>query len=1082
MDLVDILPHDLAFLTEVVRRNSGLHATALPRDQRLDEPAVRLRWRRWLRFGAGNDWRLLRRRMRAEGLRPAVLYQPREVAILPAWAGTLQAIRQEARQLGRNPQALRGLLPEGAMALPFSDLLAPCLVVARRRLSTLQTTDAARGTADCLGEQALATLELALLRRLGQIVGPSLLTLFGSRGGVPPALGILLAQAGAPPRAQYDAFVVEQLSSGLQGLGEGWPVALRLLAELLDQWAESTAEFASRLCADADAIRDVIFPGEPALGRVVTLGNELSDPHAEGRTVFKIEFEDGRRLVYKPRPMEMEAIFSDTLAWLNAAWQMPHPRQRVARVLTRLDYGWMEWIESEAMTDPEDAAVYHWRLGGLTAVLRALRGMDMHRENIVAAGAFPVFVDVECLLHPSAVPFLEMPAPPQSDLNSGLLYCGLLPFYESTEGPGGMTNLGAIASTAQDRGPPAVIYRHVNSDWMCLGRQAIVRSIHHQPQTENGWVNAFDHAGRIAAGYRETLAYLLIHREWLLANSRSPWRALGQARGRHLARNTWNYGLLMNGALDPEAMTDGICFDLTFEPLHRHLHLLTPGYRSMAVAERRDLHRLDVPRFGFAAASRLLFDAHGQPLGEMHAQTPYDAMATQLRGLRVEDVTREAELLQQVLTEYRPQVHTTLGAAAAELCSRRLGTSESVWLSLGMRGGGVSVGPMAPGLYSGTTGVAFALAAAGRVLQCEKSAGLAQALLGESLHLLVSEPSRDTLLPIGYDQGLAGLLYTYHACADLCDGTALRDEAGRRVGNWVANFDPARALRPGQTLDLLNGAAGLLSVLLRWHQVYPDEGRWLDAARRCGDHLLRQARPEARGISWGATGAVGLSGLSHGGSGFALALAALYRASGETSYRRTAFAAVEYEATLFAPGLGNWRDLRGFRGDDVQQVVRCGCSWCHGAPGIALVRAALLNLLADDLSDIEQLTLERELELALTTTRAMLAHRPQTMVDDLCCGSAGSIDILLECGRLLDRPELMKAAHDEANARAAALQTSRYWFTGQGMAGADLSLFKGLASQVYLQARLIAPDIVPCVLLPVAVRTGVRLDHRTQGG
>lgn len=34
------------------------------------------------------------------------------------------------------------------------------------------------------------------------------------------------------------------------------------------------------------------------------------------------------------------------------------------------------------------------------------------------------------------------------------------------------------------------------------------------------------------------------------------------------------------------------------------------------------------------------------------------------------------------------------------------------------------------------------------------------------------------------------------------------------------------------------------------------------------------------------------------------------------------------------------------------------------------------------------------------------------------------------------------------------------------MASADLSLFKGLASQVYLQARLSAPDEVPCVLLP----------------
>ncbi len=69
------------------------------------------------------------------------------------------------------------------------------------------------------------------------------------------------------------------------------------------------------------------------------------------------------------------------------------------------------------------------------------------------------------------------------------------------------------------------------------------------------------------------------------------------------------------------------------------------------------------------------------------------------------------------------------------------------------------------------------------------------------------------------------------------------------------------------------------------------------------------------------------------------------------------------------------------------------------------------------------------------------------MIDDLCCGTVGRLDILLERWRRTARP--------------------RYWFTDQPMAGTDLSLFKGIASQAYLQARLEAPASVPCLLLPL---------------
>lgn len=1011
---------DHAFLAEVVRRNIGLQAEVLPRALRVQEAAVRQRWKRWLRYAAGNDWRLLRRRMRAEGLRPGALFLPRTAQSWPDWAFTLQEIRAQARRLATMPGAADGLLPPGAQAVPFAELLAPCLVVARRRLDALLAAPSGGKASERMVASSTAALERTLLRRLGQACGPVLLAAFDAKRAAPPMLAMLVEQSEQAPRKAYRAFVHEQLASGLETLGGKWPVALRLMAQLTEQWADSTAELVLRLDRDAKLIQEAIFPGAPALGRVASIDSGLSDPHAEGRTVLEVTFEDARRLVYKPRPMDMERIFADTLRGLEATWTTPHPAQRIPRVLALGDYGWMEWIDAAPLGGAEEAAVYHWRLGGLMAVLRAMRGTDMHRENLVAAGAYPVFVDVECLLHPSAQPFLEIPAAAAgagAEPLAALLHTGMLPFYESTED--GLNNLGAIAGSAQTQGSQETVFQHVGTDWMRMGQQPIQRSTHHQPRSAAGWVNAFEHVASIAAGYQATLAHLLQHREWLLTAPDSPWQALPQARGRHLARSSWHYGLLLQGAVAPESLTDGLMFDLTFEPLNRHLHLVTAGYRSMAAAERRDLRRLDVPRFGFAADSLLLHDAHGRPLQPMHVQTPLATMASQLRALSAEQVHGEAAMLASALAEYRPAADASLATLTADLRGRAQAHFEGParWIGLTMQGEAVRIGPLGPGLYAGTAGLALALAGAGRALACRSSTALAMDTLREAMESVAQLPSDVAPLPLGLDQGLAGLLYAADACAALGDAPALRDEAHRCLRSRIETLNPGRHALPGRSLDLLNGLAGLVGVLLRWAHVFPGERLWREAARRCGAHLLHQARPEAAGISWGAPGTAGLSGLSHGNSGFALALAALYRADGDPAYRRAAFDALDYEATLFAPEWGNWRDLRGFRGGDVQQVRRCGCSWCHGAPGIALARAALLTLLADDLSAGEHERLTRELETALTSTRTQLARRPQILLDDLCCGSAGSIDILLECGRLLRRPELVQAARDEARAR-----------------------------------------------------------------
>ncbi|MGH9042494.1 MAG: lanthionine synthetase LanC family protein [Acidimicrobiia bacterium] len=74
------------------------------------------------------------------------------------------------------------------------------------------------------------------------------------------------------------------------------------------------------------------------------------------------------------------------------------------------------------------------------------------------------------------------------------------------------------------------------------------------------------------------------------------------------------------------------------------------------------------------------------------------------------------------------------------------------------------------------------------------------------------------------------------------------------------------------------------------------------------------------------------------------------------------------------------------------------CSWCHGAPGIALARAAIADLNPAGGED-------RMLEAALATTQR---RRPPG--GHLCCGEAGIADVLLEVGRRRGRPELIDAA------------------------------------------------------------------------
>jgi class II lanthipeptide synthase len=171
-------------------------------------------------------------------------------------------------------------------------------------------------------------------------------------------------------------------------------------------------ELLHRLALDRHEVAATLGSGRPC-GRVLEARSGLSDPHDGGRTVAVVRFASGLRVVYKPRPLGLEAAFHRFVTWWNR--QAGGPALFAPRSLDRGAYGLMEFVAHEGCADRAAAGRYWERAGALLAVALLLDATDLHCGNVIAHGEHPVLVDLETLLQP------RWPGEERSLLDTGLV-------------------------------------------------------------------------------------------------------------------------------------------------------------------------------------------------------------------------------------------------------------------------------------------------------------------------------------------------------------------------------------------------------------------------------------------------------------------------------------------------------------------------------------------------------------------------------------------------------------------------------------------------------------------------------------
>lgn len=875
------------------------------------------------------------------------------------------------------------------------------------------------------------------------------------------------------PRQYYEQYV--QSKGRLRSVVETYPVLGRLLARYVEQWWNVIETFCERLRQDRQSLATRLGDGE--LGAVTGLSPH-GDPHRDGQQVLQVQFAAGERVAYKPRDVRPEAGFGELANWLSARTDVP--RLRTPDCLVRGGYGWMEWIDRAPVSDTAAVGRFFRRAGAVLCLLYATNFVDGHIENLVAAGEYPIVVDLETLCTPSLPESLRPPGGgAASARQNSVLRTGVLPEEDPDSDFEEMAGLDAPAGAYT--GMDERVFKRVNTDLMELTyEEGVAFPGESLPEVDGEPAEPGAYVDEIVAGFRAAYTALLADQAAFIDRVEA---AFGDAQFRYVYRPSIAYSVARVPMRTPECQRTGRALGCRIEQLAGPIvtgdidDQMWPLYE----AERRALWRGDVPRFSVPAnGTRIAHDGEfivdafeASPLRQVRrrieglsktdceaqvalARAAYDGSPTRLahhssdRALvRVgADEPGERGVPDGPTAEFDPLITAERLFERVRTEVRRAPDGSLQWDRLRCGDDGVRLAPIGEDLYEGRLGIAVfaaALAAITGDAECRAFATRVADTVATSL----DDPPED----VGIGTGVGATVYGYTLLGEL-----LSADRYHTVARHLAERLTIDRLRAAGTHDVVSGTAGGIIALLGVADRIGDTAA-RERAIVAGEHLLA-CRTEIDGRCVPPVTIDGYldrpaTGMAHGLSGVAVAFGRLAAVTDDERFRRAAREAIELESKRYDPDRNNWRSPT--TGD-----TRWMPGWCRGRSGVGLSRLALVDLLGDE-------------RLARDRDRALAGTNPDRLdrLDHLCCGNCSRIDLLVTADQWCDTPSVHRGDHQTYRARALRLaaMVARRARTDGSYSLPDAtdqwpnpSLFQGLSGIGYTFLRLEHPGL-PCLTL-----------------
>lgn len=795
--------------------------------------------------------------------------------------------------------------------------------------------------------------------------------------------------------------------------------------ELLDMQLEvfnhaifAIVEMIERIQVNHSELMKKFFKGEHNVFiEEIQLG--LGDSHRGGRTVASITFTNGKKLIYKPRNLGAEIGFSCYSKAMNEGMSLKEKALYEIELLDCGEYGFIEFISQKECEDEQQLERYYYRSGVLMAMLYSLNAKDIHHENLIAHGEYPVMIDLEALFH-SKLEHKDIENEKTAyevaidSIDDSVYSIGLLPMHlvNPYDKENGSVDISGFGGEEQQVSPFKILkIQNKDTDEICLQKSTYIIEPQKNVAKYHGVVaKASDYRDFIMKGFDDAYCFIMKHKIGLMASMKE-WFC--DVNTRIIYRPTYLYTKLMFTSSHPDFMREKAH---RYVLLHRMAYKVKKQESQIVASEIRDMMMGDVPFFEVNIHTGVMRNSAKEVFPLSFKKTPFvlveDKMNNfSLRDLQTQKVIIDNAFLSKNVEDYRnvwltqtewTKIPTTNipYLQMAEAIGKKLlkeakqawvqGEQELSWVNFTPIGDShinYEFGPVEGDLYSGTSGIGLFFLYLWKASGKKKYLDTAYACMRAVIRRM-QKIDEDSFYLIGPFNGLSGYIYVFskfyletkdeNMLALVKDGLLRMKKIYHRDTNY----------------DVISGSAGAIKVCISLKNHFQGEIKELaeEMIQLCARHLLAHKKELNDGnIAWcsGLNDHV-YSGYAHGSVGIEDALASVYEIYPSDDIKEVLEHSHAFVKKMYVKEKRNWKTVFG-RND-------YSYAWCHGAPGILYSQIKQWKIMGG---------IEEEKESLLQNLENMKQHALGNNIC-YCHGDIGNLEMIRRIAEILEDEELEK--------------------------------------------------------------------------
>lgn len=890
---------------------------------------------------------------------------------------------------------------------------------------------------------------------------------------------------GGDPSSEYRDYAENWLNDQeyFMELLNAYPALLRLLIDVLENTVQFYVEILENYQKDETAIQNE-FGYNTSEFVQLTVGG--SDSHMHGKSVAVITYADGSKIVYKPHSIQVEYRYQNFLQWLG---EKTNIRMKTYRILDKGDYGWEEFVRHMPCISDDELKEYYKRLGLIICVNYMLNVHDIHNENIIASGAFPIVIDTETILKNSE-PFnnhriVEVAL---NEIRGTVMAQGILPQHLKRKNGNQSIDVSGMSNDVGKEYPRKVpILIHAKrSDMKCVYDYPKEVKKQNLPLVKTEVKRPIYYVDYILEGFEQSYRFVLENKELI----KDKYNVFKNLRLRHLRRDTQIYGMLLTTSKHPDFLRDCVDRQMILMALYKNRNVSSIAERMAIEEEILQMLYNDIPMFSYSPSGKDLFSGYGNCIKSYFEKSAIELVEEKLKNMDKHDLLQQKLYIvlsvastedigeAKVREEKKQKVIQLLGKdmpiclkeqsifwqcknIVKKLKESAIYTSDRNkvgWIGVSLMGIEEikwNVVPLNYDLYNGIGGIAVFLHAFCETFRNNECNDLCNAVdnsLDEYMKSILEYNSKiGSENGSGFFSGECSLLNVFLILFQITSDDEYLNRA-EKLFKVIENQITSDVVNSMDN-DIISGLAGTIITLLKLYQ-FTNKSSCLEIAEKAGDQLLEAAQKGNVGIGWGIPGQPFiLAGLSHGASGIALSLMKLGTITKKEKYLKAAEYALREEDSLYSEKNGNWIDRRLFRGTTGEEDGRNPATWCHGSGGILLARIKMSQLIPQEMDSI----IKEDIEKAYISLVKYGGKKNQC----LCHGNIGNLEILYEYARFASDHELERQI--DCAIQKAIEDSLSYWDCGLLPNYEHLGFMLGITGIGYSLLRHVNKDL-PCIL------------------